>query len=81
MNVHCTIGSEVCNLSYRGRIGDIEDSQASIPIGKVGMGTNHLDTACLAGCVKVLHDRKSFWLGYIEDLEPLIPMRQIGIGA
>jgi len=69
------------DLSYGGTIGYVEDAKSGISIGEIGIGTDHVDTACLSRRVMMIHDRRRCWTGYVDDFEPPVPMGEVGMGA
>lgn len=69
------------NFSYGGTIGHIEDSKASISIGKISIGTDHVDVTRLSRRIMMIHDRRRGRTGYIDDFEPPVAMGEVGMGA
>ena len=81
MNAQCPIGWQMPDLSYGGTIRHVEDPKTGISIGKIGIGTDHVDTTDLPRRVLMIHDRRSGRPGDIDDFEPPVAMGEVGKGA
>ncbi len=67
------------DFTYLGSIGNVEDTQAGVPIGDIRKLPNRVDTACLSRGIMVVHDRYRWWFRDIDNLQAAIAMGEKGV--